>query len=314
MTCAQPSLVRHRRPGPVGLGRRTAKSTGTINLPSPMTTRRSTPSIPSTTRLCWPLHHVPTSSSWSPYFRNTESSRAHVHCQRLRVAALMASRWRQSDPRTSWPSLRRRLSQERLGKAPRMREGKFLSHPRARVNSKALTQPNIVGNMRPKILPSNFFWVLKRPSISVTRLSGKPKSSRAWWRASISRWARFCWRSWRSLAPRRRRVMALACFLTYCRVRDMVHSFVSWLRELKIEGNHAPCGSDIAKESLGGTGCVPKCLRKKNFQDLSRGRPRRFYVRAQNGKVSFPFGIALSAGERLCRFGFYHHDFIANNP
>ncbi len=68
-----------------------------------------------------------------------------------------------------------------------------------------------------------------------------------------------------------------------------MHSFVSWLRELKIEGNHAPCGSDIAKESLGGTGCVPKCLRKKNFQDLSRGRPRRFYVRAQNGKVRLLF-------------------------
>src|SRR5438128_283842 len=135
MTCAHPSLVRHRRPGPLGLGLRTAKSTGTTSLPSPMTTRRSTPSIPSTTRLCCPLHHVPTNSSWPPYLRNTESSSAQVHCQRLRVAALIDEVWRQSETRISWPSLRNRLSQERLGRAPRMRRGKFLSHPRVRVNS-----------------------------------------------------------------------------------------------------------------------------------------------------------------------------------
>src|SRR6266567_4285450 len=97
MTCAQPSLVRQRRPGPVGLGRRTAKSTGTISLPSPMTTSSSTPSMPSTTRLCCPLHHVPTNSSLLLYFRKTESSSTHVHCQRLRVASLIVSMWRQSD-------------------------------------------------------------------------------------------------------------------------------------------------------------------------------------------------------------------------
>src|SRR6266699_2690442 len=78
-----------------------ATSPGTISLPSPMTTSSSTPSMPSTTRLCCPLHHVPTNSSLLLYVRKTESSSTHVHCQRLRVASLIVSMWRQSDPRTS---------------------------------------------------------------------------------------------------------------------------------------------------------------------------------------------------------------------
>jgi hypothetical protein len=43
MTWSQCSLSRHRPPGPVGLGRRMAKSTGTMSLPSPITTMSRTP-------------------------------------------------------------------------------------------------------------------------------------------------------------------------------------------------------------------------------------------------------------------------------
>jgi len=89
MPWSQYSLSRHGAPGPVGSGRRMAKSTGTTSLPSPITTTSSTPSIPESTRCSWPLHQVPTSPNWSPYFLNTESSPTQVHCQRLRVAILM---------------------------------------------------------------------------------------------------------------------------------------------------------------------------------------------------------------------------------
>src|SRR5262245_47780633 len=59
------------------------------SLPSPITTTRSTPSMPESTRCSWPLHQVPTSPNCSPYFLNTESSPTQVHCQRLRVASLL---------------------------------------------------------------------------------------------------------------------------------------------------------------------------------------------------------------------------------
>src|SRR6187399_2155692 len=55
------SLSWHLRPGPLGLGRRMAKSTGMMSLPSPMTTSKSTPSMPKTGRLNWPLYQRPTS-------------------------------------------------------------------------------------------------------------------------------------------------------------------------------------------------------------------------------------------------------------
>ena len=90
MTCTQCSLSRHGAPGPVGSGRRMAKSTGTTSLPSPMTTTSNTPSMPESTRCSWPLHQVPTRPNCSPYFLNTESSPTQVHCQRLRVACTRA--------------------------------------------------------------------------------------------------------------------------------------------------------------------------------------------------------------------------------
>src|SRR4029450_7028572 len=89
-----PCCPRPAPPGPVGPGRRTAKSTGTTRVPSPMTTSNRTPSMPWTTRLCCPLYHEPTSSKSCPYLRNTVSSHTQVHCQRLRVAALIDSIWR----------------------------------------------------------------------------------------------------------------------------------------------------------------------------------------------------------------------------
>src|ERR671927_1433106 len=141
MLCTQCSLSRHGAPGPVGSGRRMAKSTGTTNLPSPMTTTSSTPSIPESTRCSWPLHQVPTSPNCSPYFLNTESSPTQVHCQRLRVAALALAVERHSGINTSKPKRRRRLSQERLGSAPSRREGKFLSPPRTRHSSELVRHP-----------------------------------------------------------------------------------------------------------------------------------------------------------------------------
>src|SRR5215813_7967106 len=164
MTCNQHSLSRQGAPGPVGLGRRIAKSTGTTNLPSPMTTTRSTPSIPESTRFSWPLHQVPTSPNCWPYFLKTESSPTHVHCQRLRVASLMLATWRHSGTSTSRPKRRSRFNQERLGSAPSKRAGRFLSQPRTRHSSVLVRHPNRGGNITPQILPNSCCWLHRRPS------------------------------------------------------------------------------------------------------------------------------------------------------
>src|SRR4030095_9949113 len=57
-----------------------AKSSGMMSLPSPMTTKRRTPSMPGTVRLNCPLYHMPTSPNCLPYLRKTESSTIHGHC------------------------------------------------------------------------------------------------------------------------------------------------------------------------------------------------------------------------------------------
>src|SRR5437667_12623576 len=155
MPCTQCSLSRHGAPGPVGLGRRMAKSTGTTSLPSPMTTTSRTPSIPESTRCSWPLHQVPTRPNCSPYFLNTESSPTQVHCQRLRVASLLLAVCRHSGSSTSKPKRRSRLIQERLGSAPSTREGRFLSQPRTRHSSVLVRHPNSGGNITPQILPKS---------------------------------------------------------------------------------------------------------------------------------------------------------------
>ena len=130
--------------------------------------------MPESTRFCWPLHHRPTKPNCCPYFLNTESSMTQVHCQRLCVAGLLVSTWRQSGYQTSRPKRRSRLSQERLGRAPRKREGQFLSQPRTRHNSEGVRQPKSAGNITPTILPRSFCWLCKRPSISATTVSGRP--------------------------------------------------------------------------------------------------------------------------------------------
>src|SRR5262245_34684968 len=183
MSCTQCSLSRHGAPGPVGSGRRMAKSTGTTSLPSPITTTRRTPSIPESTRCSWPLHHVPTRPNCSPYFLKTESSPTHGHCQRLRVASLLLAAERQSGSSTSKPKRLRRLIQERLGRAPSRRNGRFLSQPRTRHSSVLVRQPKRGGHITPTIFPRSLCWLRKRPSISVTRSSGSPRSSRACSRA-----------------------------------------------------------------------------------------------------------------------------------
>src|SRR4029453_16837782 len=112
MLCTQCTLSRHGGPGPVGSGRRMAKSTGTTNLPSPTTTTSNTPSMPESTRCSCPLHQVPTRPNCSPYFLNTESSATQVHCQRLRVVSLLLAVERHSGSNTSTPKRLNRLSQE----------------------------------------------------------------------------------------------------------------------------------------------------------------------------------------------------------
>jgi hypothetical protein len=152
MTWSQCSLSRHGAPGPVGSGRRIAKSTGTTRLPSPITTTSRTPSIPESTRCSSPLHQVPTRPNCLPYFLNTASSPTHVHCQRLRVATLALAAWRHSGTSTSKPKRWSRLIQERFGSAPSRREGRFLSQPRTRHSSALVRHPNSGGHIIPQIL------------------------------------------------------------------------------------------------------------------------------------------------------------------
>src|SRR6266581_6413034 len=89
---------------------------------------------------------------------------------------------------TSSPKRRSRLSQERLGSAPSTREGRFLSQPRTRHSSELVRHPNSGGHITPTIFPRSLCWLCKRPSISVTRSSGSPRSPRACWRAEDLHW------------------------------------------------------------------------------------------------------------------------------
>src|SRR5712692_5439034 len=222
---AHGSLSRHGAPGPTGAGRRRATSTGTTPRPSPPPTRSTSPARPATTRWCWPLPHLPTPRTCAPYVWNTASSQTQVHCQRLWVAGLVWATGRQIGSNTSRPKRRSRLSQERLGSAPRSRAGPCVSQPRPRQSSEGVRQPQSAGNLIPTIVPRRWWWRRKRPAISVTRVSGRPNASRAWWRASAARcaWRRSRWR--RAGALGRRRVLALACLLAYRLLRDMVRSF-----------------------------------------------------------------------------------------
>src|SRR5215468_8317957 len=172
MLCTQRSLSRHGAPGPVGSGRRMAKSTGTTNLPSPTTTTSGTPSIPESTRCSCPLHQVPTSPHCSPYFFKTELSPTQVHCQRLRVASLLVAAWHHNGSSTSRPKRLRRLIQEHLGSARSSREGQFLSQPRTRHSSVLVRHPKSGGHITPTIFPRSLCWLRKRPSISVMRSAG----------------------------------------------------------------------------------------------------------------------------------------------
>src|SRR5262249_43070268 len=98
-------------------------------------------------------------------------------------------------------------------------------------SSVLVRHPNSGGHIIPTIFPRSLCWLRKRPSISVTRSSGSPKSSRAWRRASVACWAWRRSRARRSCAVWRRRCLAFACFLAYRRTVDIVCSGVlrgSW--------------------------------------------------------------------------------------
>src|SRR4030095_8055090 len=65
--------------------------------------------------------------------------------------------------------------------------------------------------------------------------------------------------------------MALACFLTYRLVRDMVHSFVAFVSVLTFEGNHAPSGAGRARTFMRPTSYVEVIEKEK----LSRWDTRK---------------------------------------
>ena len=91
--------------------------------------------------------------------------------------------------RTSSPKRRSRLSQERLGSAPKNLRGQVLVPTAYAREFRGGAAAKERGNMRPKIFPRSLCWRRRRPSISCTRLSGRPKSCRACSRASIARCA-----------------------------------------------------------------------------------------------------------------------------
>jgi hypothetical protein len=166
-----------------------AQSPGTTNWPSPMTTMRRPPARPASTRFSWPLHQGPTRPNCWPYFLKTLSATPQVHCQRLRGEGLLAWPWRHRGTSTSGPKRRRRFPQERVGRAPSICDGPCLSQPRTRLSAAGVRQPKSGGNRRPTIFPNSFCWRRRRPALSPTRLSGRPKAWSACSRASMARGA-----------------------------------------------------------------------------------------------------------------------------
>jgi hypothetical protein len=119
----------------------------------------------------------------------------------------------------------RLVNQVATGSAPSRREGQFLSQPRTRQSSAFVRQPKSGGNITPTILPNSCCWLCKRPAISATHSPDKPRS----WKACSRAWAACCvWqrsRSRRSCAFRRRRCLALACFVVSRVLGTMGRSF-----------------------------------------------------------------------------------------
>src|SRR5437016_5493076 len=140
---------------------------------------RPPPSLSHHARLCGPLHPLPPNPPGAPDVWHTASSPTQVHCQRLWVPGLLSCPWRQTRSTTSSPKRRSRLSQERLGRAPRRRAGQCVSQPRTRQSAEGVRQPKSAGNITPTIVPRSWCGLRQRPAISTTRSAGRPRSSRA---------------------------------------------------------------------------------------------------------------------------------------
>jgi hypothetical protein len=208
LPCTQGSVTRPGAPGPGAAGRRLAQSTGTPTCPAPMTPPRRPPARPASPRCAWPRPQGPTRPNCSPYVLHPASSPTQVQGQRRRVASLWLAAWCQSGTRPSTPQRRRRWRQERLGSAPRRREGRCLSPPRPRHRVGLVRPPHQGGHLIPTIFLNRFCCRRQRPSLALTRLGGRPRA----WRAGSRPWAACCaWRrsrARRSCALRRRRWLA----------------------------------------------------------------------------------------------------------
>src|SRR6266446_903251 len=101
----------------------------------------------------------------------------------------------------------------------------------------------------------------------------------------MERWAsaRCCLR--RCWALSRRRLMALACFLAYRFMGDMVISFVERCFLMRCEGNHAPRKGVAANPWLWLLRGDDNGLKMNRFHEELGANPRRSWLNSRNGKI-----------------------------
>src|SRR6266436_2157165 len=101
----------------------------------------------------------------------------------------------------------------------------------------------------------------------------------------MERWAsaRCCLR--RCWALSRRRLMALACFLAYRFMGDMVISFVERCFLMRCEGNHAPLKGVAANPWLWLLRGDDNGLKMNRFHEELGANPRRSWLNSRNGKI-----------------------------
>src|SRR6266478_6369866 len=104
----------------------------------------------------------------------------------------------------------------------------------------------------------------------------------------MERWAsaRCCLR--RCWALSRRRLMALACFLAYRFMGDMVISFVERCFLMRCEGNHAPLKGVAANPWLWLLRGDDNRLKMNRFHEELGANPRRSWLNSRNGKIRYP--------------------------
>jgi hypothetical protein len=217
-------------------------------VPSPLTTRRHSPSRLRRTRGSWPLSQGPTRPSGGPAVVKTRSAPPQLHGPRLRVAGRLASTWRHRVARRSCPRgchCRRHCC---WGQAPRICPGMCLSQGRTRLRAWWVRPPHLVGHIPPKLWPHSFPTVFSRHWTSAATVSGRPTSLRACSRACRGRCARAGAR-WR----RSRYV---------CERRGVAWYSRRWARGMGARGSSAGVGWGVGGGNHGAT--------FRSFQELSR--------------------------------------------